>query len=79
MPLSLPSKAWSCETLQQGLNFTRRAPMGLGDLREPDVAAMEKELASLQVGDSKCGDWVLCCNPVVIDICCNPGHQVEVT
>ena len=27
--------------------------MGLGDLREPDVAAMERELAKLQVGDSK--------------------------
>lgn len=68
MTLSLPSKAWSCETLRLGLSFTRRAPMGLGDLREPDVAAMERELASLQVGDFKCeinlgmGSERQCCN-----------------
>ena len=44
----LPSRAWSCQTLQRGLNLVETLPMSLGSCREPDVAAMEAELAALE-------------------------------
>ena len=51
MALSLPSRAWSCETLQKGLSLARNMPMELSSLEKPeDVEAMERELAMLEVG-----------------------------
>ena len=47
MAVPLPSRTWSCETLQRGLCLAQVVPM---DSRaDPDVAAMERELELLKV------------------------------
>ena len=48
--LGLPSKAWSCQTLQYGLGLVRNMSMELSSLDEPDVEAMQLELKQLEVG-----------------------------
>ena len=50
MASSLPSRAWSCQTLVSGLGLSQTLPMTLDALGEMDVKAMEEELAKLQVG-----------------------------
>ena len=45
----LPSKAWSCETLQSGLQLAGGLPMELSAMGESQVAELEAELAKLQV------------------------------
>ncbi len=55
MASSLPSKTWSCQTLQQGLGLVRNMSLNLESLCEADVAAMEAELAQLEVGVGRTG------------------------
>ena len=50
MTSSLPSRAWSCQTLISGLGLSQNIPMTLDALGDMDVKAMEEELAKLQVG-----------------------------
>lgn len=50
MPHSLPSRAWSCQTLQAGLNLVGAMSLSLDSLGEADIEAMQKELAQLEVG-----------------------------
>ena len=50
MASHLPSKAWSCETLQRGLTLVRNMPLNVDSLQDPDVKAMEEELERLMVG-----------------------------
>ena len=50
MSSSLPSRAWSCQTLISGLWLSQNLPMTLDALGEMDVKAMEEELAKLEVG-----------------------------
>ena len=50
MQTSLPSRAWSCHTLQRGLGFARDMSMELASFGEPELEAMERELALLQAG-----------------------------
>ena len=47
------SRAWSCETLQNGLVLAANIPMDLDGLGEADLRAMELELAELQEGVQK--------------------------
>lgn len=47
MAVPLPSRTWSCETLQRGLCLAQALPME--PLADPDLAAMERELAALKV------------------------------
>ena len=46
----LPSRAWSCETLQRGLGLATAVPLMLDSLGETDLEAMQAELARLQEG-----------------------------
>ena len=45
----LQSRAWSCSTLQAGLQLASDLPMSLSAFGDDDVAAMERELAQLKV------------------------------
>lgn len=53
MDSKFPSRAWSCQTIQRGLDLARDMSLNLGACNEPDLAAMELELAQLQVA----GEW----------------------
>ena len=44
----LPSRAWSCQTLQRGLHLTGAMSLAMDACGEPDVQAMEAELAALE-------------------------------
>lgn len=44
----LPSRAWSCQTLQRGVNLASQLSMTLSACAEPDVEAMRRELAELE-------------------------------
>lgn len=44
----LQSRAWSCSTLQAGLQLASDLPMSLSAFGDDDVAAMERELAQLK-------------------------------
>ena len=50
MHSSLPSRTWSCQTLQQGLVLQRTRSMALGSCGEQSLEEMEAELQRLQVG-----------------------------
>ena len=50
MSKTLPSKTWSCETLQRGLSIVKALPLTMNSLNEPDVDAMEAELMALLAG-----------------------------
>ena len=50
MQTSLPSRAWSCHSLQRGLGLVRHMSLELTSFGEADVEEMEKELAKLEAG-----------------------------
>ena len=50
MATSLPSRVWSCETLQRGLSLVQSLPMTLDAPNEPELQDLEAELAKLEVG-----------------------------
>ena len=49
-PSSLPSRAWSCQTLQNGLTLAHGMSLDLASMGEDHVAEMMAEMAKLQVG-----------------------------
>lgn len=49
-PVKLESRAWSCGTLQAGLDLAGNLNLTMSSLGDEDVQAMEEELAKLQVG-----------------------------
>lgn len=53
MVATVPSRAWSCQTLQSGLGLASGLAMDLGALGEVDLAAMQAELDLLEVGVDK--------------------------
>lgn len=47
MSVTLPSKTWSCETLQRGLSIAKALPLTMCSANDDDVKAMEAELEKL--------------------------------
>ena len=58
MDSKFPSRAWSCQTIQKGLDLARDMSLDLGACDEPDLAAMELELAQLQVAGERIPDFL---------------------
>ena len=58
MDSKFPSRAWSCQTIQRGFDLARDMSLNLGACGEPDLAAMELELAQLQVAGERTPDFL---------------------
>ena len=72
MDNKLPSRAWSCSTLQLGLGMVDSMQLGMDALGEQDVAAMEQELAQLKVR------WLIfIARPTIISRTLTPNHELE--
>lgn len=50
----IPSRAWSCATLQSGLELSRALPLTMESLGEPNVEEMRRELEQLEDGLTGC-------------------------
>lgn len=49
-PEKLESRAWSCGTLEAGLELAGKLNLTMSAFGDDDIKAMEEELAKLQVG-----------------------------
>ena len=49
-PEKLESRAWSCGALEAGLELAGKLNLTMSAFGDDDIAAMEEELAKLQVG-----------------------------
>ena len=49
LPARLESRAWSCGTLEAGLELAGNLRLTMNSLGDDDVQAMEQELAKLEV------------------------------
>ena len=49
VPARLESRAWSCGTLEAGLELAGNLRLTMSSLGDDDVEAMEQELAKLEV------------------------------